>query len=299
MYDEPFADSSQIPTHLVSRFARQQVTVALSGDGGDELFAGYNRYFGTARLWSAFGRLPGSLRRGAGRAFGSVPPSAWNAVGRLVPGRPNHFGTKVQKSFRTMARADGLQNVFGSFLDEWAWQQSPAIDGTTPIAFGADADPLPGVPDTTRMMYWDAMSYLPDDILCKVDRAAMAVSLETRVPFLDHRVAAVAARIPESMKVRRGGGKHILKRVLYQQAPSEMFERPKAGFGIPVGEWIKGPLRDWAEELLAPGRMREDGWFDADVVQRRWRQHLAGHSDSTPALWSILMFEAWRRETVT
>jgi asparagine synthase (glutamine-hydrolysing) len=124
----------------------------------------------------------------------------------------------------------------------------------------------------------------------------MAVSLETRVPFLDHRVAAVAARIPESMKVRRGSGKHILKRLLYQEAPREMFERPKAGFGIPVGEWIKGPLREWAEELLDPAQMREDGWFDADIVQQRWRQHLVGDSDSTPALWSILMFEAWRRE---
>ena len=297
MYDEPFADSSQIPTHLVSRFARGQVTVALSGDGGDELFAGYNRYFGTARLWRAFGRLPRPVRRGAGRAFGAVAPAAWNALGRLVPGRPNHFGTKVRKSFRTMVRADGLQNVFGSFLDEWAWQRSPAIDGTAPVTFGADSDALSGAPDTTRMMYWDAMSYLPDDILCKVDRAAMAVSLETRVPFLDHRVAAVAARIPQAMKVRGGGGKHILKRLLYQQAPKEMFERPKAGFGIPVGEWIKGPMRDWAEELLEPVRMREDGWFDADIVQQRWREHLDGHSDSTPALWSILMFEAWRRET--
>jgi asparagine synthase (glutamine-hydrolysing) len=299
MYDEPFADSSQIPTHLVSRFARQQVTVALSGDGGDELFAGYNRYFGTARLWRAFGHLPAPMRRGAGRAFGAIPPATWNAVGRLVPGRPKHFGAKVQKSFRTMARADGLQHVFGSFLDEWAWERSPAIDGVGPVAFGADADAMRGVPDTSRMMYWDAMSYLPDDILCKVDRAAMAVSLETRVPFLDHRVAAVAARIPETMKVRSGGGKHILKRLLYQQAPKEMFERPKAGFGIPVGEWIKGPLREWAEELLDPAQMREDGWFDADIVQRRWAQHLAGENDSTPALWSILMFEAWRRETIT
>jgi asparagine synthase (glutamine-hydrolysing) len=298
MYDEPFADSSQIPTHVVSRFARSQVTVALSGDGGDELFAGYNRYFGTAQLWGAFSRVPRPLRRGAGRAFGKVPPGAWNTLSRLLPSgrRPTHFGAKVLKSFRTMARADGLENVFGSFLDEWAWQRSPAIDGTEPIAFGADADSMAGVPDTTRMMYWDAMSYLPDDILCKVDRAAMAVSLETRVPFLDHRVAAVAARIPESMKVRRGSGKHILKRLLYQEAPREMFERPKAGFGIPVGEWIKGPLREWAEELLDPAQMREDGWFDADIVQQRWRQHLAGDSDSTPALWSILMFEAWRRE---
>jgi asparagine synthase (glutamine-hydrolysing) len=292
MYDEPFADSSQIPTHLVSRFARGQVTVALSGDGGDELFAGYNRYFGTARLWRAFARLPRPVRRGVGMALGGVPPAGWNVLGR----RSGHFGTKVQKSFRTIARSDGLQNVFGSFLDEWAGTQSPAINGSDPIVFGADDDRLAGVPDVTRMMYWDAMSYLPDDILCKVDRAAMAVSLETRVPFLDHRVAAVAARIPESMKVRRGSGKRILKELLYREAPRELFDRPKAGFAIPVGEWIKGPMRGWAEELLDPARMRQDGWFDAGIVQQRWREHLTGRSDSTPALWSILMFEAWRRE---
>jgi asparagine synthase (glutamine-hydrolysing) len=145
-------------------------------------------------------------------------------------------------------------------------------------------------------MYCDAMSYLPDDILCKVDRASMAVSLETRVPFLDHRVAAVAARIPERMKIKGGSGKDILKKLLYREAPRALFERPKAGFGVPVGEWVRGPLRDWAEELLDPAQMRQDGYFDADIVQRRWGQHLRRQSDSTPALWAVLMFQAWRRE---
>jgi asparagine synthase (glutamine-hydrolysing) len=182
MYDEPFADSSQIPTHLVSRFAREQVTVALSGDGGDELFGGYNRYFGTARLWGQFKRLPGPVRRGAGCAFGALPPGLWNGVtgGR----RPPHFGTKVRKAFRTMARADRLETVFDSFLDEWAGERSPALNGvgTHPqCAFDMDVGPNAG--DATRMMYCDAVSYLPDDILAKVDRASMAVSLETRVPF--------------------------------------------------------------------------------------------------------------------
>jgi asparagine synthase (glutamine-hydrolysing) len=146
------------------------------------------------------------------------------------------------------------------------------------------------------MMYCDAVTYLPDDILCKVDRAAMAVSLETRVPFLDHRVAELAARIPVSMKISDGKGKQILRKLLYRQAPQALFERPKAGFGIPVGEWIKGPLRPWAEELLDQGQLRQQGFFDADVVHRRWQQHLRGERDATPALWAVLMFQAWRAE---
>jgi asparagine synthase (glutamine-hydrolysing) len=151
-------------------------------------------------------------------------------------------------------------------------------------------------PDTLRMMYCDAVSYLPDDILCKVDRASMAVSLETRVPFLDHRVAELAARIPLDMKVCGGTGKHILRKLLHQEGPRELIERPKAGFGIPVGEWIKGTLRPWAEDLLDPSRMAGEGWFDAGIVQRRWREHLSGRRDSTPALWALLTFQAWLRE---
>ncbi|HZG09350.1 MAG TPA: asparagine synthase (glutamine-hydrolyzing) [Allosphingosinicella sp.] len=300
MYDEPFADSSQIPTHLVSRFAREQVTVALSGDGGDELFGGYNRYFGTARLWGHFKRLPGPVRRTVGRGMGAVPADGWNRLARALPGgkQPPHFGTKVRKAFRTMAAANTLDDVFTTFLDEWAGERSPALNGGgDPRACAFDTDAGAAAPDAVRMMYCDAVSYLPDDILCKVDRAAMAVSLETRVPFLDHRVAAVAARIPVEMKIRGGSGKHILRRLLYREAPRALFERPKAGFGVPVGEWIRGPLRPWAEDLLDPARMRAEGNFDPDIVQSRWRRHLAGESGSTPAIWTILMFQAWLRET--
>jgi asparagine synthase (glutamine-hydrolysing) len=156
--------------------------------------------------------------------------------------------------------------------------------------------PLPGVSDTIRTMYLDAMSYLPDDILCKVDRAAMAVSLETRVPFLDHRVAELAARIPLDLKIHGGRGKHLLRELLYGMVPRALVERPKTGFGIPVGHWIKGPLRPWAEDLLDPAAMRAEGWFDPAIVQRRWREHLSGRRDSTPALWAVLMFQAWLRE---
>jgi asparagine synthase (glutamine-hydrolysing) len=207
-----------------------------------------------------------------------------------------HFGAKIKKALAVGGAARSFDDVYDSFLDEWAFEQSPAVGAGMDRVAEMASEPLGEVHDTVRTMYRDAMTYLPDDILCKVDRAAMAVSLETRVPFLDHRVAALAARIPLSMKVSAGGGKQILRKLLYREAPAALFERPKAGFGVPVGEWIKGPLRAWAEELLEPKAMAEQGWFDANIVQRRWQDHLSGRRDSTPALWSVLMFQAWQRE---
>jgi asparagine synthase (glutamine-hydrolysing) len=195
-----------------------------------------------------------------------------------------------------MGLATGADDFLDSFLDEWA-------EGGSPVLGGKAMDPSdawPGlddrVPAPMRMMYRDAVGYLPDDILCKVDRASMAVSLESRVPYLDHRVAAVAARIPLQMKLRAGRGKHILRELLYREAPRHLFERPKAGFAIPVGQWLRGPLRYWAEELLDRARMSEEGWFDPRLVHMRWQDHLAGRRDSTAALWAVLMFQAWLRE---
>ena len=298
MYDEPFADSSQIPTYLVSKMAREQVTVALSGDGGDELFAGYNRYFGTAALWKRFDRLPGLVRRTAGGALAAVPPELWNGLARLTPlgKRPGHFGTKVQRSFYTMSRARGLDDVFDIFMDEWGGRASPVLGAERGPDGALDLDAGRGdAPDVVRLMYCDAVGFLPDDILVKVDRASMAVSLESRVPFLDHRVAAVAARIPLSMKVRGGSGKWILKELLYRRlAPRELFERPKSGFTVPIGAWLRGPLREWGETLLAPSRLRAEGYLDADLVSRRWAEHQAGRRDASQALWPLLMFQAWR-----
>ncbi|WP_083925840.1 asparagine synthase (glutamine-hydrolyzing) [Sphingomonas sp. Mn802worker] len=291
MYDEPFADSSQIPTHLVSRFAREQVTVALSGDGGDELFAGYNRHVDAPRLWERLSLLPRPVRAAIGRPLGGLPSRWWNAL----PGdHPPQFGAKVQKALRVAGHARRFDDVYASFLDEWSLQRSPVI-GAGAVA-GPDLSPFADAPAAVRMMYADATSYLPDDILVKVDRAAMAVSLETRVPFLDHRVAAVAAHIPLSMKIRDGRGKHVLRELLYTQAPRALFERPKTGFAIPIGQWLRGPLRPWAEELLAPSRLASDGYFDPAMVQSRWRDHLSGRRDSTPALWAVLMFQAWLAE---
>ncbi len=296
MYDEPFADSSQIPTFLVSRFAREAVTVALTGDGGDELFAGYNRHFAAPQIWRQLRKLPKPLRSAIGSPLSRLPSQFWHGAAGLLPGRRRpHLGGKIQKGLRVAGAVSNFDELYSSFLDEWSFEESPVRGGGGDGA-GWDMDCADQAPDTLRMMYCDAVSYLPDDILCKVDRASMAVSLETRVPFLDHRVAELAARIPLHMKVQGGTGKQILRKLLHQQVPRELIERPKAGFGIPVGEWIKGPLRPWAEDLLDPSRMAGEGWFDPAIVQRRWRDHLSGRRDSTPALWAMLMFQAWLRE---
>ena len=293
MYDEPFADSSQIPTHLVSRFAREQVTVALSGDGGDELFGGYRRYLTAARVWGHLRRLPRPLRSTIGGGLGRIAPGAWDQLVNLLPGPPRpQFGTKVQKAFRTMGAASDLEAVFGTMLDDWSTSGSPVREAGGERPF--DLDLGGGGDDAVRMMFCDATSYLPDDILCKVDRAAMATSLETRVPFLDHRVAEVAAHIPIEMKIRGGSGKRVLRELLFREAPEAMFDRPKSGFASPIGQWLRTSLRPWAEELLDRRRLAEGGFFDADKVRARWQRHLSGQEDATTALWSILMFEAWR-----
>jgi len=295
IYGEPFADSSQIPTYLVSAFARSEVTVAMSGDGGDELFGGYNRHILAPRFWGRIGSVPLPLRRALFGALSGMPRSLLSACGAIVGLSPvAREGDKIRKFARVASTARSFDEVAESFLDEWYGMASPLF---APTPFNEWSRPLPSnTAEAVQIMYRDAVSYLPDDILCKVDRASMAVSLESRVPFLDHRVAAVATRIPLEMKLRGGRGKHILRELLYREAPRHLFERPKAGFAIPVGEWIKGPLRGWAEELLDRARMSEEGWFDPQLVHRRWQDHLAGRRDSTAALWAVLMFQAWLRE---
>jgi len=294
MYDEPFADSSQIPTHLVSRFAREQVTVALTGDGGDELFAGYDRHLMAPRVWRQLRRIPQPFRAALGGPFARLPASLWDNIFRAARrGNSRSVGVKIRKGLRLGASARCFQDVYSSLFDEWGYESSPVL---------GEENPNPthklemNTPDITCAMYWDAMSYLPDDILAKVDRASMAVGLETRVPFLDHRVAELAARIPLALKIQDGRGKNTLRRLLYGFVPPALVDRPKSGFGVPVGKWIKGPLRPWAEDLLDPSRLRRDGWFNADVVGKRWQQHLTGERDSTAAIWAILMFQSWLTE---
>jgi asparagine synthase (glutamine-hydrolysing) len=292
IYDEPFADSSQIPTFLVSRFARQKVKVALTGDGGDELFAGYNRHFQAPRLWRGLRLVPRPLRVAASASLGLVPHSLWQRAAALLPERHHGLGQRANQALRLAGSARKFDDIYAGLIDQWGGDASPVV-GIQHPAEELDLELGEGAPDPLRMMYCDAVTYLPDDILAKVDRASMAVSLETRVPFLDHRVAEVAARIPLGLKVRGGSGKHVLRQLLYRHVPAGLFDRPKAGFAIPVSEWIRGPLRGWAEDLLNPDRLRAEGWFDAALVGRRWQDHLAGRRDSTQAIWTVLMFQAW------
>lgn len=305
MYDEPFADSSQIPTHLVCRVARQHVTVALSGDAGDELFGGYNRYFWGPRIWNRLAWLPYPLRMALGAAITTLPPSGWDVLGRplnLLRSGTGGIACLGQKAHKLAARLHGLHNLddlYRSLVTEWPNGAQLVLSDTgepLPSWSGMLEDPLPahGVDEAQlRMMYRDSMTYLPDDILCKVDRAAMAVSLETRVPFLDHRIAELAWRLPLDMKIRNGTGKWALRQVLYKYVPRELIERPKTGFGIPVGLWLRGPLREWAENLLAPSRLQQEGFFDPKPIRLVWQQHLGGQYDWTCRLWAILMFQAW------
>ncbi len=296
-YDEPFADSSQIPTYLVSRLARDRVTVSLSGDAGDELFGGYNRHVQFPRLWRAMARVPRPLRRAALGAAGALPPGLWNGLSDLARRRRSGwFGQNARRGLQLMGRADQFDTLFDSFMDDWALSGAPLANGVRcPQRLGLDPR-LAGLPLEVQMMHADAVTYLPDDILAKVDRASMAVSLESRVPFLDPEVSALACRIAPSLKFAGGGGKAILKQLLYRYVPRELIDRPKAGFAIPVGVWLRGELRGWAEELLSEQALSADGLFDPRVVRARWQRHVDGREDATQPLWSVLMYQAWRAE---
>jgi len=285
IWDEPFADESQIPTLLVSRLARQHVTVALTGDGGDEGFGGYSRHIMSARMAPVFG-LPLALRRAAGAALLALRPDAWDgmlgSVGLAPPGVLS--GGNLQK----------LGCVLGAADERALYQRLTTFSGT-PAAFGpAVADAVPPLPDlAARLMYRDMTQYLPGDILVKLDRASMAVSLETRCPLLDHRVIEFAWRLPTAMKLRGGKGKWLLRQVLGRYVPKPLFERPKHGFNVPISAWLKGPLRGWAGDLLAPDRLRREGMMDPARVQACWREHLDGRRDHAGELWAVLMAQAW------
>jgi asparagine synthase (glutamine-hydrolysing) len=295
MYDEPFADSSQIPTHLVSRAARQHVTVALSGDAGDELFGGYNRYFWGPRVWNKVAWMPFAARRGLGESIKAFPPAVWDAASHLAG--INRLGDKAHKLAARLRTVRNIDDLYWSLIKEWQDDENLVI-GASPSdedLFSPASRIPPGVnlSPEERMMFLDTITYLPDDILCKVDRAAMACSLETRVPFLDHRVVEMAWRLPLHMKIRGNQGKWALRQVLYKYVPKELIERPKAGFGIPVGIWLRGPLREWAEALLNPQRLAAEGYLNAKVITRAWQEHLSGRRDHTAKLWAVLMFQAW------
>jgi asparagine synthase (glutamine-hydrolysing) len=300
LYDEPFADSSQIPTHMVCRQARSEMKVALSGDAGDELFGGYNRYFWAKRIWSKIAWLPRPLRTQLADAIRIISPGNWDNLAALVsaclPGRKKIalLGDKAHKLASRLRNVHDLDDLYLSLVSEWSDPASVVKNAQEPITLLGDRSIKPGRSEHEhRMMYWDSMTYLPDDILCKVDRAAMGVGLETRVPFLDHRVAELAWRLPLNMKIRNGQGKWILRQVLDKYVPKTLIDRPKTGFGVPVGQWLRGPLLQWAESLLDEDRLKQDGYFNPEPIRKKWAEHKSETHNWTPSLWSVLMFQAW------
>ena len=295
LYDEPFADSSQIPTFLVSQLARQHVTVSLSGDGGDEVFGGYNRYLLGQKLARVVGKVPGPVMHALTRLLKNIPVGAWDGIGGMIPERrrPPQFGDKMHKLLDVLD-ATSSQDLYRRLTSLWQ-NADDAVLGDTGL------DYILGSPATWpkldgfihQMMYLDSVTYLPDDILTKVDRASMGVSLEARVPLLDHRLYELAWSFPLEMKIHGGSGKWPLREVLYRHVPKRLIERPKMGFGVPVGMWLRGNLRDWAEELLDPARLKNDGYFDVDLVRRKWDEHQSGARNWQYQLWAVLMFQSW------
>jgi asparagine synthase (glutamine-hydrolysing) len=299
IYSEPFSDSSQIPTYLVSQLARRHVTVSLSGDGGDEVFGGYGRYFSTDEYWKKVSLVPGALRSLLAKGLFSLTPDQWNRATSplmsLLPPRhrKRNPGGVAHKVAHTLSYKN-LTDVYRVVVSHW----SPGellLESTEPMTEMTHPDIPADLDYVEQMMYLDTVSYLPGDILCKVDRAAMAVSLESRVPLLDHRVVEFAWGLPLEMKLHDGVGKWPLREVLYRHVPKALIERPKMGFGVPIDAWLRGPLRDWAENLLDEQRLREQGIFKPEPVRLKWAEHLSGKANWQYHLWDVLMFQSWHQ----
>lgn len=297
IYDEPFADSSQIPTYIISKAAKGLVTVALSGDGGDEVFGGYNRYFWSSRIWNKLSWLPLSVRRKLGQFIHTIPIDYWDYISKYVG--VSNLGDKSWKLAKRLENITNLDELYWSLVTEIAnpenfliLSESDKVDSFQHFKFKSFHIPN-DISAVEKMMYYDTMTYLPDDILCKVDRASMASGLETRCPFLDHRVVEFAWQIPINMKIKGVDGKQILKKVLYKYVPRELIDRPKAGFAIPIGKWLCGPLKDWAESLIDENLLKNQGYFQPAVVRQLWVEHQKNQRDHTTKLWAILMFQSW------
>jgi asparagine synthase (glutamine-hydrolysing) len=302
LYDEPFADVSQLPTFLVSELAQRNVKVCLSGDGGDELFGGYNRYTAGARLWNHLRWLPKTIRSGLAAGINAARPSTWDLYfdrfGSILPisWRVRTPGIKLQK-ISEMLKASSQEEVYLRLISNWFNPEEIVIGGKPPSGHPQNwlcASLMPAFEH--QMMCMDSLSYLPDDILVKVDRAAMGVSLETRIPMLDHRVIEFAWTLPLDMKIRSNEGKWLLRKVLDRYIPPSLIDRPKAGFSVPIDSWLRGPLRNWAENLLNPEILKEQGFFVVEPIKTKWSEHLDGKRDWSSQLWSVLMFQAWFSE---
>ena len=298
LYDEPFADSSQIPTYLVSKLARSQVTVALSGDGGDELFAGYNRYFQAPRIWRAFRWMPEAVRQRLARLLLNTPASTYEPLlQRMKPLLPRVVtsrapGNSVQKIAQVMS-SSSLAEIHEQLSSTWQPHALPVLGGEAGNLSVWNSPVRNPEAAVRQMMLNDLLVYHPSDILTKVDRASMGVSLEARVPLIDHRVVEFSATLPLKMLVHRGTGKKILRQLLAKYVPTQLFERPKQGFGVPLGAWIRGPLNGWANDLLSESRLRQDGYFDPQPILDKWAEHQTFKQDWSKQLWNVLMFNAW------
>lgn len=297
IYDEPFADSSQIPTTLVSHLTKQHVTVSLSGDGGDELFAGYPRYMLTSELWNKVNRLPLPVRRAVSAMLRIPSAAAWDRMLSVLPAtrRQSINGRRMHRLSQLLVTSS-LGEMYVRLMSQWQPEENLVLGlGRRPFELKhwiENAAPI------EAMRRWDVGQYLPDDLLVKVDRASMNASLEARAPLLDHRVVELAFALPEHSLVRGGVGKWALRQVLYRYVPRELIERPKTGFSVPLGAWLRGPLREWAEELLSPSNLQQDGLLDEQPIRRLWLEHLSGQFDRSSYLWNILMFCAWRNGVV-
>jgi len=291
LYDEPFSDSSQIPTFLVSQLAREHVTVSLSGDAGDELFCGYNRYLLTDRLWGKLSLLPVSLRRVLANVVTTISPALWSRFfGFLSHGS---VGDKIHKAAGVLS-SSSVDDLYLGLISHWGHPESLVLNSREPkTRLTGDLSDLSKLNQIEKMMLLDLLTYLPNDILTKVDRAAMGVSLETRIPFLDHRVVEFAWKMPMKFKIRDGESKWALRQILYKYVPKALIERPKMGFGVPIDSWLRGPLRDWGESLLDESRLRNEGFFDPEPIREKWQEHLSGKRNWQHQLWDVLMFQAW------
>ncbi|MFZ4596402.1 MAG: asparagine synthase (glutamine-hydrolyzing), partial [Verrucomicrobiaceae bacterium] len=294
MYDEPFSDYSQIPTFLVCQMARQHVTVALSGDAGDELFSGYERYFVGRSLWNKISALPGWGRKATAGGLTLMSARTLNTLiepfKKLLPAKYHHVsvGDKLHKLAEVLRVSEPV-DMYQNLVSHWKHPEQVVINGREPITALTDNSNWPRVPDFThRMMHLDMETYLPGDILTKVDRASMGVSLEGRIPLLDPRVIEFAWRIPLSMKVKGGQGKWLLRQVLYKHVPQKLIDRPKMGFSVPIGEWLRGELRDWAEALLDESRLKREGYFHPAPIREKWHEHLEGSRNWQYYLWDVL-----------
>lgn len=301
MFDEPFSDPSQIPTLHLARLAREQVVVSLSGEGGDEVFGGYGRYLLANTLRRRIARIPHGLRHTATALAHAIPAAAWDRVLNLAPvrapwGLRGHWsGDRIHK-LATLLRIDDPDQLYRTLVSAIPDPGAVVIGGEEPLTAFTDPKQLPSLVEfTDRMMYYDTVTYLPDDILVKLDRTSMAVSLEARVPLLDHRVVEFAWQLPLEAKLRAGRGKWLLRQLFNRYLPAELAERPKQGFAIPLASWLRGPLREWAEDLLDERRMIEEGFLHAGPIRGKWQEHLSGSRNWSSQIWTLLMFQAWRR----